>query len=122
MSDWTPGPWVAKEYNDGDSRPQWLIQAPRPGTPARPWVGTIDKRADARLIAAAPEMAELLIAISEYGTPFTSAIELGVHEEVDGLEWMEKVQALLKRIARDERDLDRPMEKQFPDGDSESFR
>jgi hypothetical protein len=59
---WTPGPWKTREENDGTSPPSWYIVRHVVGGRMgfAPFVGEIEHEADARLIAAAPEMAELL--------------------------------------------------------------
>ena len=62
MSEWTPGPWTAESEYVSD---EYVIVASTAYTPEgyeegeHPWVDPYSK-ANARLIAAAPEMAELL--------------------------------------------------------------
>jgi hypothetical protein len=59
---WTPGPWKATQYNDGQTRPFWNVTQERIDGPRgfSPYVASVDHDANARLIAAAPEMAEWL--------------------------------------------------------------
>jgi hypothetical protein len=79
----TQGPWQMTESNDGNSRPFWTITQKRTdGTRGfSPYVASVDDHDDARLIAAAPEMAELLDSlgwtVKSYGCDETEVIPLG---------------------------------------------
>lgn len=55
---WTPGPWQT-EYDVLEGDWGWRIKTPGADH------SDVDRKADARLIAAAPEMAELLTTIAE---------------------------------------------------------
>lgn len=88
MSNFTPGPWMARQkytgisiytrdtdgYNGDDGAVANMIMS-RDKTPCKVW-------ADARLIAAAPEMYELLVAVAANSTTNYSS----------------KIAALLRRI------------------------
>ena len=67
---WTPGPWEAVKRKDGYDHDLWDVKGPEGEFLAS---GSIYHQgpANARLIAAAPEMAKLLASIataSDYGT------------------------------------------------------
>lgn len=100
MSKHTPGPWV---ITPGLYGPAIFQDTPLAGTLSGRLVCDVFQRpcepdtttADARLIAAAPDLLGLLEELLENGTCFYSAIELD--HDFDGEAWGERVRAIIAK-------------------------
>lgn len=105
MSEWTPGPWEAAFVMQFNANAHWSVW-----TVDEQWLitdipGSADSpertEANARLISAAPEMAELLRWVADNGEGMGSSIEFeGLRLPIGNgpEEWMAKVRALLSTL------------------------
>jgi hypothetical protein len=59
QKNWTPGPWMTNPLSDG-STAIWANEKGRIAVSCLTWAGNYEGQANARLIAAAPELVEAL--------------------------------------------------------------
>jgi hypothetical protein len=85
----TPGPWTYEYSNDVGDDDAYFIEFYEVRTPDYKEVARVDNKADARLIAAAPDLLEVL----QYFMPF---IDSEQDDERQG-PWVEKARAAIAR-------------------------
>jgi len=93
MSGHTPGPWIACDHHSGVG---WRVESDAAGYPNDGWVICTDmmgpdNEANARLIAAAPDLLEALIAVLD-----TSGAR-GTYHALKYAEAVERAEALLAK-------------------------
>lgn len=90
---WTPGPWIVVDWDED------VNAVKQKGAAEADNIAYMDPEdeADARLIAAAPEMAELLKRLSEWDMLYVNP-ETGKGIVADGPYWQGQIRPLLSRI------------------------